>query len=265
MTDGTRPERSDETPRVVGANRVLAVLVELARLPAGASLDDLSRRVDSPKPTVHRALASLRAAGLAAQDSPGHYVLGDEFLRLAFAHHEARPDHVRVQPVLAALTERYGETTHYAVLDGPDVVYRAKVDPTAGGVRLTSTIGGRNAAHATGVGKALLAMALPDDAAVEAWVGDRTLAARTPATLTTAAALAADLTVIRERGWAIDDEENEPGIVCVAIPVYLASPTVPSGAISISALRFRTSLETLTAEVPAILHDLADAHIGKAT
>ncbi|WP_372593123.1 IclR family transcriptional regulator [Actinotalea sp.] len=263
MTDGTRSERPDETPRVVGADRVLAILVELARLPGGASLDDLSRIARSPKPTVHRALASLRSAGLADQDSPGHYVLGDEFLRLAFAHHEARPDHVRVQPVLDALTARYGETTHYAVLDGHDVVYRAKVDPPTGGVRLTSTIGGRNAAHATGVGKALLAMTLPDDEAVREWVGDRTLDARTPATLTSADALAADLAVVRARGWAVDDEENEPGIVCIAIPVYLVSPTVPSGAISVSALRFRTPLATLEAEVPAILRDLADAHLGK--
>ncbi len=263
MTDGTRSEASDETPRLVGADRVLAVLVELSRHPAGISLDDLSRIVGSPKPTVHRALASLRAAGLAGQDAPGHYVLGDEFLRLAFAHHEARPDHVRVQPLLQTLAARYGETTHYAVLDGPDVVYRAKVDPAAGGVRLTSTIGGRNPAHATGVGKALLAALLPDDEAVRRWVGERELVRCTASTLTTATTLAAELAVTRERGWAIDDEENEPGIVCVAFPVHLVSPTVPSGAISVSGLRFRTPLETLVAEVPAILRDLADAHIGK--
>ncbi len=265
MADSTRSESPDETPRVVGATRVLAVLVELARRPGGSSLDDLSRAVDSPKPTVHRALASLRAAGLAGQDSPGHYVLGDEFLRLAFAHHEARPDHVRVQPVLEALTARYGETTHYAVLDGTDVVYRAKVDPTSGGVRLTSTVGGRNLAHATGVGKALLAATLPDDEAVRQWVGDRVLERRTPATLTTAASLAADLAVARERGWALDEEENEPGIVCIAVPVYLVSPTVPSGAVSISALRFRTPLDTLLAEAPAILAELREAHLGRDT
>ena len=263
MINGTRSEPSDETPRVVGADRVLAVLIELSRHPSGISLDDLSRIVDSPKPTVHRALVSLRAAGLAGQDGPGHYVLGDEFLRLAFAHHEARPDHVRIQPLLQTLATRYGETTHYAALDGPDVVYRAKVDPAAGGVRLTSTIGGRNPAHATGVGKALLATVLPDDDAVRAWVGDRTLARRTPTTLTTVETLAADLAVTRERGWAIDDEENERGIVCVAFPVYLVSPTTPSGAISVSALRFRTPLDALVAEVPAIRRDLAEAHIGQ--
>ncbi len=260
--DTTRPAPSTGSPRVVGADRVLAVLVELARHPAGIGLDDLSRAVGSPKPTVHRALASLRTSGLATLDHPGHYVLGDEFLRLAFAHHEARPDHVRVEPLLRRLAERYGETSHYAVLDGADVVYRAKVDPIGGGVRLTSTIGGRNAAHATGVGKMLLALSLPDDDAVREWVGGRELGPRTPATLTSAEALAADLAVIRRRGWAIDDEENEPGIGCVAFPVYLVSPTVPSGAVSVSALLYRTPLATLVAEVPAILRDLADAHIG---
>ena len=260
--DTTRSAPSAESPRLVGADRVLAVLVELARHAAGIGLDDLSRAVDSPKPTVHRALGSLRAAGLATLDRPGHYVLGDEFLRLAFAHHEARPDHVRVEPVLHMLAERYGETTHYAVLDGPDVVYRAKVDPVGGGVRLTSTIGGRNPAHTTGVGKMLLALTLPDDDAVREWVEDRVLDRRTPTTLTTAAALAADLAVIRERGWAIDDEENERGIGCLALPVYLVSPTLPSGAVSISALLYRTALPTLVAEIPTILRDLADAHIG---
>jgi len=96
--------------RLVGSDRVLAVLVELAKFPDGASLDDMARAVASPKPTVHRALASLCKAGLADKDGRGHYVLGDEFLRLAFVNHELRPDHVRVQPILARLAARFGET-----------------------------------------------------------------------------------------------------------------------------------------------------------
>ena len=83
----------------------------------------------SPKPTVHRALAALCRAGLAGKDGRGRYLLGDEFLRMAFAHHEARPDHLRVRPILDRLTARFGETSHYAVLDGTSIVYRAKVDP----------------------------------------------------------------------------------------------------------------------------------------
>ncbi|WP_024288318.1 IclR family transcriptional regulator [Cellulomonas sp. KRMCY2] len=251
------PEPADE-PRLVGADRVLAVLTELSGHPQGISLDDLSRIVDSPKPTVHRALAALRRAGFATQDVRGRYVLGDEFLRLAFTHHEARPDHVRVTPVLEALSERFGETTHYAVLDDDTVIYRSKVDPLTGGVRLTSTVGGRNGAHATGVGKLLLALALRDDDAVRSWAAGRVFEARTPRTLTSTDALVTELATIREQGYAVDDQENEPGIVCVAVPAYLTSPTAPSGAISVSALAYRTPLATLLAELPAI-REIVDA------
>src|SRR6478609_9342386 len=114
---------ASEEARLVGSDRVLAVLKELARHPDGVGLDELTRAIGSPKPTVHRALQSLRRAGLADQDARGHYVLGDELLRLAFAHHEARPEHVRVRPLLESLAARFGETAHYAVLDGAEVVY----------------------------------------------------------------------------------------------------------------------------------------------
>ncbi|MEO8907686.1 MAG: IclR family transcriptional regulator [Microbacteriaceae bacterium] len=250
------PIRAEAKPtvgqRLVGSDRVLAVLTELARHPDGIGLDDLARRVTSPKPTVHRALVSLRKAGFASQDGRGHYVLGDEFLRMAFAHHEARPDHIRIQPVLETLAARYGETVHYAVLDGASVVYRSKVDPPSGGVRLTSTVGGRNPAHATGVGKLLLSYALLDRDAVEAWVGDRVLERRTGNTKTTVDRLQHELELVRERGYSIDEQENEPGINCLAVPAFLTSPTVPSGAISISALAYRTPLSTLVGDLDAI-------------
>jgi DNA-binding IclR family transcriptional regulator len=241
-----------EPERLVGADRVLAILAELARHPDGIGLDEMARAVASNKATVHRALASLRKAGFAAQDGRGRYVLGDEFLRLAFAHHEARPEHERIAPVLRRLAERYGETAHYAVLDGATVVYRAKIDPPSGAVRLTSTIGGRNSAHSTAVGKLLLAYALPDDAAVHAWARGRVLARHTEHTLTTGAALARELRIIRSRDWATDDQENEPGVTCVAVPAFLASPSVPSGAVSVSAPAYRTPLSRLVNEVATI-------------
>ncbi|AXL87296.1 IclR family transcriptional regulator [Streptomyces sp. CB09001] len=230
---------------LVGSDRVLAVLKELTRHSGGVSLEEMTRVIASPKPTVHRALQSLRRAGLADQDRHGHYLLGDEFVRMAFAHHEARPDHVRVRPVLEALAERFGETAHYAVLDGHEVVYRAKVDPPTGAVRLTSTVGGRNPAHATGVGKLLLAHALRTALDVETWIGDGALVRRTPRTRCTAAELHAEFESIRARGCALDDQENEPGVNCLALPVYATSATAPSGAVSVSALAYRTPLSTL--------------------
>jgi IclR family transcriptional regulator, acetate operon repressor len=237
---------------LVGSDRVLAVLTELALHPAGAGLDELARLLDSPKPTIHRALAALRRAGFASQNGRGHYLLGDEFLRLAFSNHEARPDHLRVQPILEELAERYGETAHYAVLEDRFVVYRSKVDPIAGAVKLSSTVGGRNPTHSTAVGKLLLSYRLPDDAAVIAWAQAGELPALTERTRTTPAQLAEDLALIRQRGFGTDDQENEAGINCLAVPVFLSSRTVPSGAISVSALTYRTPLTRLIEEVPAI-------------
>jgi DNA-binding IclR family transcriptional regulator len=252
LTSAPAIREPDAADRLVGADRVLAILAELARHADGIPLEEMARAVRSNKATVHRALAALRRAGFAVQDGRGRYALGDEYLRLAFAHHEARPDHVRISPVLHALAERYGETAHYAVLDGGSVVYRSKVDPPSGAIRLTSTVGGRNPAHCTAVGKLLLAYALPDDAAVHAWAAGRDLERRTDRTLADPDALAAELRLIRRRGWAGDDQENESGVNCLAVPAFLLSPNTPSGAVSVSAPAYRTPLPRLVAEVAAI-------------
>lgn len=258
MTDAAAPPEA-AADRLVGADRVLAVLVALARRPEGAGLEELARVVASPKSTVHRALASLVRAGLATKEGVGHYALGDEFLRLAFAHHEARPDHVRVLPALAALAERFGETAHYAVLDGAEVVYRAKVDPPAGAVRLTSTIGGRNPAHCTAVGKLLLAARLPDDDAVARWVAEHGLAPRTARTVVDPEAFAAELARVRARGYAVDDQENEVGINCLAVPAGLPSASLADGAVSVSALAYRTPLADLERDAPLVAAVVAQA------
>lgn len=115
--------------RLVGADRVLALLVELAGHAEGATLDELAEAMGGSKSTIHRALGSLVRSGLADQSGRGRYVLGDEFVRLAMSYQQARPETARVEPVLRELAARFGETAHYAVLDGRDVVYRAKTDP----------------------------------------------------------------------------------------------------------------------------------------
>lgn len=236
---------TDVEERLVGSDRVLAVLAELATRPDGIGLEEMARALGSSKPTVHRALASLRRAGFAVQDGHGHYILGDEFLRLAFAHHEARPDHIRVQGILTRLVDRFGETAHYGVLDGHSVVYRSKLDPPKGAMKLTSEVGGRNPAHVTALGKVLLAATLLTEEDVSRWTGDQPLATPTSRSVSTAAELHAELERARARGYSVDDQENELGINCLAIPVYLTSPTSPSGAISISALAHRTPLAVL--------------------
>jgi IclR family acetate operon transcriptional repressor len=83
---------TDAAEKVVGADRVIAVLTELADHPLGVTLDELAGILNSSKPTVHRALATLRRAGLADLVERGVYVLGDEYLRLAFRNLDGRPE-----------------------------------------------------------------------------------------------------------------------------------------------------------------------------
>jgi DNA-binding IclR family transcriptional regulator len=249
----------NEEERLVGADRVLAVLIELADHPSGVSLDELAQRLHSSKSTVHRALASLRRARLATQLGRGIYVLGDEFIRLAFRNQAGRPDGALIEPVLRDLVHRFGETAHYAVLEGNEVVYRAKVDPSQGGVRLTSVVGGRNPAYRTAVGKLLLSFEAADEVELRALVGAGPFEARTPNTITTVDALWAELQATRKRGYAVDDQENELGVNCVAVPVQLDEAMKPTGAVSVSALAFRFPLDRLVTELPEIRAAVARA------
>jgi IclR family acetate operon transcriptional repressor len=247
--------------RVVGSDRVLAVLLELAEHPSGITLDELAQKVNGSKPTVHRALASLRKAGLASQSARGVYELGDEFLRLAYRFQDARPETARIEPLLRELATEFGETAHYAILDGRQVVYRAKVDPPVGAIRLTSTIGGRNPAYCTAVGKLLLSYRIDSLDELQQWLGDDELARRTDKTLVTAADLYTEVEASRQRGYGIDDQENEVGVNCIALPVFLEPGRAVSGAVSISGLVYRRSLSSLVSSVD-ILRGIVESHLG---
>jgi DNA-binding IclR family transcriptional regulator len=248
-----------------GTERALAVLKELALHPGGIALEDLSRRVGAPKSTVHRALAMLIKAELAFRPAAGRYVLGPEFVRLAYRFQAAGAEPRLVAPCLEELADTYGETAHYAELEGREVVYRAKVTPQQGSVHMTSTVGGRNPAYCTGVGKAMLASRLLHTENSESALAQYgPFERRTPNTLVTADELLADLQRVSERGYAIDDQENEMGINCIAFPLFRASPSIASGAISVAALRHRlgpAELESRAKDIRTTIHE----HLGRVT
>jgi DNA-binding IclR family transcriptional regulator len=240
-----------ETAR--GADRVLSVFKALAGYPRGATLEELAARLESPKSSVHRALATLRRAGLAEQDRDGRYRFGMEALRLALAYYEGLDERVLLQPALDALAERFRETAHYAHLDRGEVVYVAKVmRQDHDGIQLGSRVGGRNPAHCTGVGKLLLSHALPTRESVDAYAETFPLISRTPSTLISPADLHADLEGVRERGYSIDHEENEAGVGCVALPVFVGPGPQPSGAVSVTTIMRRTPLEALIEDIDEI-------------
>jgi DNA-binding IclR family transcriptional regulator len=244
---------------------MLAALTELARHPQGVTLDTLAQRLQTPKSSLHRSLAALRRFGLAQQDERRLYRLSLEFVGLAFDFYDALDETALIRPVLESLAAHLSETAHYAVLDGAEVVYAAKRMPVGRGFQMASTVGGRSPAHSTALGKAMLAYALRDEASVRRYVREHgPLVKRTPRTVVAARPLARELTLTRERGYALDCEENEAGVNCIAFPIFIRSGGRPGGAISVSAAGPRKSVDTLVASADEI-RAIIETHLGRVT
>ena len=190
----------------------IAELVDLTGLPQG---------------TVHRLLQSLHQRGYVRRDAARKYSLGTSAVRLADAAQRAMVRSAR--PHLAELVAISGETANLAVLEGDDVVYVAQV-PSPHTLRMFAEVGRHVPPHSTAVGKVLLA-GMPRERALA--VLRRTgLAARTPATITDLDAFVTELDLVTVQGWAADEEEQEAGVRCVAVPV--GAPGAALAALSLS-------------------------------
>lgn len=228
-----------------GVDRALRVLTLLGQRGDGWTLDELASETELPKSSLHRLLAALKARGFAVQPAPnGPYLLGPTAMEVAFGFHAKLDVPIMMAPLLQELVTRYNETIHLAVLAGGDVVYIDKREGTHP-FRMSSTIGGRNPAYRTGVGKALLAHTLVDRAAVDDYVSRYgPLVRQTPSTVASAKSLNAELELTRSRGFALDLEENEPGVHCAAIAVTLGTGR-PVAAVSVTAPTMRITRQQL--------------------
>lgn len=179
-------------------------------------VSDLARHLGIAKSTAHRLLATLTDEGLLEQDAQtGRYRLGLAVFDLAAAA-QSTDLHEAVMMPMTDLRNRTGETVQVAVLDGRDVVYVERLDgPNT--LRLFLEIGRRNAAHATGCGKALLAYLRPPelDRLLDGWE----LEAKTPKTITDHGVLRKELATIRRRGYSVNRHESEAGVISVAAPI----------------------------------------------
>lgn len=178
----------------------------------------------------------------------GKYSLGLKLFELGQAYMAHLDLREIALPYLRELSAGNQETIHIAVLSGEEVVYIDKVDgPLSIGIR--SQIGGRNPAYCTGVGKVLLS-GLSDDQ-IEAMYHDKVLKKYTENTMTDLSELMACLRTVRENGYALDMEEIEIGLRCVAAPLKDSTGTVIA-AISLSGPASRLA-DTKVADIVANL------------
>ena len=214
------PERSGVV------SRMLAVLDCFSSADPVLGISELARRSGLPKSTVHRLVVDLCDHRIMERvpQSAGEYRLGVRLFELG----ELVPVHRSLSgmalPIMEDLREATRHRVHLAVLDGIDVLYVAILG--SGAVHVDSRVGGRLPAHATGVGKVLLAYAPPS--VVEARI-EAGLTAFTARTITSADALVAELRKIRTHGFALDIEESTPGVLCVAAPVFGADRGIRAG------------------------------------
>jgi IclR family KDG regulon transcriptional repressor len=221
--------------------RMSSILETLGQSPQGISIRDLSAELKLPKGTIHRLLASLAYFGYVRQDSKTkNYSLGLKLLELGNILLGQLDLRKVAEPYLRNLGEKTKETVHLVILDQKEVVYIEKVemDQKPSGLRMASRVGGRNPAHSCAVGKVLLAY-LPREE-VESLIKEKGLPRRTENTITDPGQLQEILQAVRKQGFAIDDEENEQGIRCVAAPVLNEAGKV-AAAVSISGPSFRVS------------------------
>lgn len=227
-------EEGREFRPVKSAYRALDVLEALAAGPA--TLSALSRLLGIPKSSLHGLMRTLTDRGwVTATPDGGRFRLGLRALQVGTRFVDEDELVAHVAPSLDRLAAATGETVQQARLDGDRIVYLAKRD-TPHPVRIISSIGTRLPAHATALGKALLAAR--DDDEVRDLLRPP-LSSLTASTLVDVDEVLADLARIRDRGWSHDDGEAADGLRCFAVVVPADRRDSPTDAVSVSVPAFR--------------------------
>jgi IclR family acetate operon transcriptional repressor len=239
---------ADRAGGVQSLERAFDLLERMADQGGEVGLSELSAGSGLPLPTIHRLMRTLVACGYVRQQPNRRYALGPRLIRLGES--ASRLLGTWARPYLAELVEATGETANMALLDGDEVVYVAQV-PSRHSMRMFTEVGRRVLPHSTGVGKALLAAVPPQE--VRALLARTGMPAATERTITEPDAFLAELGRIRELGYAVDDNEQEVGVRCLAVTVP-DSPT--AAAISISGPAGRVT-EAATDKIVPVLHEVA--------
>ena len=230
--------------------RANSVLDALATNPCGISLAELCEQTGLAKSTLHRILATLVHFGFVRQAPVSrHYSLGFKLLELGNILLRQLDIRKEANPFLIALSNAIGETVHLVIRDGPSAIYIDKVDSgVQGGLQMVSRIGMAIPLHCSAVGKVFLSHM--DEEEVLGLLGERQLAPRTEKTIPDITLLLAHLREVGKTGFAVDDEENEAGIRCVAAPIKDNTGEVVA-AMSVSGASARITLEKIANELAA--------------
>ncbi|MEV0587094.1 IclR family transcriptional regulator C-terminal domain-containing protein [Nonomuraea sp. NPDC050310] len=246
-------DRSREPKGELGASylqslaRGLGVLTALGGAPGGLTLAEAAVATGLPRATVRRAVQTLAALGYVRGQH--RFAPAPRVLELGYAHLSGQTLAQLVQPHLAALAARVGESASVAVLSGDDVLYVARV-PTTSIMSVDITVGTRFPAHATSMGRVLLAAEPPERLAA------LTLTPLTRRTLTDPGAFAAAVRQAEATGYAVVDQELEEGVRSIAVPLHSGDGRVVA-AVNVATHASRAPLAHLTGTILPELREAA--------
>jgi DNA-binding IclR family transcriptional regulator len=203
--------RSSEA--IVRACAILDAVAQAAEAPRVAAL---ARDLGVPRNTAYELVNTLASCGLAHLDSDGRVRLGFHLFELGSAYVQSLDVFNEARPVVRELVRTTGDTAHVAMLDGRHAVFLVKEEGPES-VRNLSAVGRRIPAHATAVGKAVLAFQ-PREETMRRLEGAR-LERLTPRTITDVDALLAELDATVQRGYSTEDEESNLEVSCIGAPI----------------------------------------------
>jgi IclR family pca regulon transcriptional regulator len=233
--------------------RGLAVIQAFSRQSGALTISQISQKTGIPRAAVRRCLYTLRALGFADTEDGRRYVLRPRILTLGHAYLGSLPFTAVAQPLLRSISDDLQESCSIAVLDGDDIVYTARASVSRI-MAIDLHVGSRLPAAFTSMGRVLLAFGRDK---LDERLGRVVFPALTPNTIRDVAALGAEIARVRANGYSIVDEELEPGLRSIAVPIMAADGTA-CAAINVGVHASRMSTDDLVGRVLPRLRAAAD-------
>ena len=243
MTTNSPPLKPNNLVQTI--ERVSLILDMVGQNPQGMSIRDLSAGLKLPKGTIHRLLSSLSYFGYIRQDPETKcYFLGLKLMALNAQLADQLDLRKVAESILRDLADRTKLAANLVIIDRNEIVFIDKVETQrpVGGLKMASRVGSRNPVHTCAVGKVLLCH-MPEEE-VDRILTEAGLPRRTANTITSSVRFKAHLKIVKQQGYAIDDEENEQGIRCLAAPVF-DGRGVAVAAVSVAGPAFLVTPEAL--------------------
>lgn len=213
----------------------LKILNFIAEQDHETSFKEICDELKIPKSTAYNIIQTLVNLNYLHRNDNGRFSIGLKCFEVGNAYLTVNPFFVQAKEIIESISKRCNETTHFAILDGTDIVYLYKFDSTQP-IRIFSHIGKRMPAHATAVGKAILS-AYSDEEIINMYP-DGKLKKLTENTITSLHVLIEQLREVRKNGIAYENGESTPFVQCIGVPI-LSKQKKPVAGISIAIPTYR--------------------------